>query len=195
MWTRSRSRIASPSAAGKPTAHVGADAAAHRVERVGARVLFVDASGPEPQLLMILGHDPHLPSRSFWFTPGGGLEPGEGGREGAVRELGEETGFQLAPHELIGPVWRRTAVFDFASRPFTQHEEFYVGWRSDADARPLTPKALTRGELEAIDAVAWMTCADLRADTREVFPARLLAPWEEFLSWDGVTRDFGQESE
>ncbi len=195
MWMRSLSRTAWPSAAGKHASGVGANASVNRIERVGARVLFVDDTGPEPRLLMILGHDPHLPSRSFWFTPGGGLEPGETAREGAVRELLEETGFRLEPHELIGPVWRRTAVFDFASRPFTQHEEFYVGLRTDADSRPLSSTALTHGELEAIDEVAWLTAGELRADTREVFPARLLAPWEEFLAWDDVTRDFGQESE
>lgn len=195
MWTRFRSPTASLSAAGKSTADVGADTSAQRVERIGARVLFVDDSGPEPRLLMILGHDPHLPNRRFWFTPGGGLELGEDAREGAVRELQEETGFQLEPHELIGPVWRRTAVFDFASRPYTQHETFYVGRRADADVRPVASRTLTPGELEAIDEVAWLTAADLGADEREVFPARLLAPWDEFLVWDGVTRDFGEESE
>ena len=174
---------------------MGDNAATQRIERVGARVLFVDDTGPEPRLLMIPGHDPHLPARSFWFTPGGGLEPGESAREGAVRELLEETGFRLEPDELTGPVWRRTAVFDFASRPYTQHEEFYVGWLADADARPTSTQAFTPGEVETIDEVAWATSAELGADTREVFPARLLAPWEEFLSWDGVTRDFGQESE
>lgn len=174
---------------------MGPDASTHRVERVGARVLFVDESGIQPRLLMILGHDPHEPSRSFWFTPGGGLEVGESAREGAVRELLEETGFRLEPQELIGPVWRRTAVFDFASRPYTQHEEFYVGRRADAERRAVSSIALTPEEREAIDGTEWLTAADLRADAREVFPARLLAAWEEFLVWDGVTRDFGQENE
>lgn len=144
---------------------------------------------------MVLGHDPHEPNRSFWFTPGGGLEPGEDSRAGAVRELLEETGYQLETHELTGPVWRRTAVFDFASRPYIQHEEFYVGRLADAERRPVSAQAFTADEDEAIDAVEWLTCAQLRSEPREVFPARLRAPWEEFLAWDGVTRDFGQESE
>lgn len=166
-----------------------------RIERVGSRVLFVDDRGAEPRLLMILGHDPHLPTRFFWFTPGGGLEGGESPREAAVRELVEETGYVLEPSELTGPVWRRTAVFDFASRPFTQHEEFFVGRLVDAERRPFADQAFTADEVEAIDDVTWLTQRELAADGREVFPARLLEPWSAFLSWDGTTLDFGEVDE
>src|SRR5690606_29500424 len=38
------------------------------VERVGARVLLLDGAG---RVLMLRGHDPHQPQRSWWFTPGG----------------------------------------------------------------------------------------------------------------------------
>jgi len=166
-----------------------------RIERVGARVLLVDDTGAQPRLLMVLGHDPHLPSRSFWFTPGGGLEAGEGSRDAAIRELAEETGYVLATDELVGPVWRRTAVFDFASLPYTQHEEFFVGRLADAAARDRAVQALTADELEAIDQVAWMTRDELAADGREVFPARLLATWDPFLRWDGKVEDFGEVDE
>ncbi len=166
-----------------------------RIERVGARVLLVDDSGIAPRLLMILGHDPHLPARSFWFTPGGGLEAGEVSREAAVRELAEETGYVLEPDELAGPVWRRTALFDFASQPYTQHEEFYVGRLADAERRLKGDQAFTADELEAIDTVAWMTRDELAADGREVFPARLLDSWEPFLRWDGHVEDFGEVDE
>ena len=38
---------------------------------------------------------PAAPDRgSWWFTPGGGLDPGESHRDGAVRELFEETGLR-----------------------------------------------------------------------------------------------------
>ncbi|NTV38459.1 MAG: NUDIX domain-containing protein [Demequinaceae bacterium] len=166
-----------------------------RIERVGARVLLVDDQGDEHRLLMILGHDPHLPSRAFWFTPGGGLEASEVSREAAVRELAEETGYVLEPDELVGPVWRRTALFDFASLPYTQHEEFFVGRLADAERRIVGDRAFTPEELEAIDAVEWMTLTQLAADGREVFPARLLESWDVFLEWDGVTRDFGEVDE
>lgn len=151
-------------------------------------------AGPE-RLLMVLGHDPHAPERSFWFTPGGGMEPGETGPEAAVRELAEETGYVLEPHELVGPVWRRIAVFDFASQPYTQYEEFYVGRLADAERRERTREEFTETELEALDAVEWLTRDQLAADGKEVFPDVLLESWDAFARWDGVTRDLGVVNE
>ena len=176
-----------PSVAGnQPDAGVPA-----RIERYGARVLLLDDEG---RLLLVRGHDPHQPERSFWFTPGGGIEPGEGVREAAVRELAEETGYVLEPHELQGPVWRRTAVFDFASRPYTQHEEIFVGRLADAERRDRTEAVFTQDEEEALDEVAWLSNAEVRAESREVFPDVLRQPWA-FANWDGVTSDLGTVDE
>lgn len=144
---------------------------------------------------MMRGHDPHQPERSFWFTPGGGIEAGETPREAAVRELAEESGYVLEVDELVGPVWLRTAVFDFASLPYTQTEEVFVGRLADAERRPATDAAWTEDEIEAIDDVAWMTRQQLIADGREVFPAVLLESWDEFLDWNGETRQMGRVDE
>jgi 8-oxo-dGTP pyrophosphatase MutT (NUDIX family) len=165
---------------------------AERIERLGARVLFLDETG---RILMVRGHDPHEPERSFWFTPGGGLEPGEEPRAAAVRELAEETGFVLDPGELTGPVWRRTAVFDFASQPYVQHEEFFVGRLTDAERRARARAVLTDTELEALDELAWLTREELAAEELEVFPDVLRGAWDAFLTWNGVTVDLGRVDE
>lgn len=162
-----------------------------RVARRGARVLFLDQ---HDRLLMVLGHDPHQPERSFWFTPGGGIEPGETAREAAVRELAEETGWVLEPHEVQGPVWIRTALFDFASEPYSQHEEYFVGRVADAERHERSDVVWTQTEIEAIDDVAWLSYEQLAAETREVFPRLLREPWS-FLDWDGTTMDLGVEGE
>ena len=166
-----------------------------RVHRRGARVLLVDHTQEVPRLLMILGHDPDAPTRTFWFTPGGGLEAGESAREAAVRELAGGKGFVLCTHELRGPVWTRTAVFDFASLPYSQTEDLFVASLADAEAHERAEAIWTAQEVEAIDEVAWLTLEQLRADPREVFPACLLEPWEAFIDWDGVTRDLGEVDE
>lgn len=184
-------------AGNKPTPLAGHNLGADgRLHRLGARVLLVDDADPAAvRLLMVLGHDPHQPERSFWFTPGGGIEAGESPREAAVRELAEETGYVLEVDELVGPVWLRTAVFDFASLPYTQTEEVFVGRLADAERRPTTDAVWTADEIEAIDDVAWMTREQLSADGREVFPAVLLESWDEFLDWNGQTRQMGRVDE
>lgn len=183
-----------PNAAGsRPDAGAGLAAptgpsAVARIERFGARVLLLDGDG---RMLLVRGHDPHQPERSFWFTPGGGLEEGETYREAAVRELAEETGYVLSVEELVGPVWRRTAVFDFASRPYTQHEEIFVGLLADAERRAREEASFTEDEDEALDEFAWMTQAQVAGERREVFPDALRESWDWFVAWDGTVRDLG----
>jgi len=163
-----------------------------RIERFGARVLLLDA---EERLLLVRGHDPHQPERSFWFTPGGGIEGDESPRQAAVRELAEETGYVLDVDELVGPVWRRTAVFDFASRPYTQHEEIFVGRLADAERRARTNAELTADEREALDEFAWLSQPRVASEPREVFPHVLRESWRWFIEWDGVTRELGVQPE
>ncbi len=185
MWTTFPSLTALPSVAGSAPA-------TGPVEREGARVLLLS---PEGKLLVLRGHDPHLPSRSWWFTPGGGLEGGETAREAASRELAEETGYVVEPGELIGPVWERTAYFDFKSRPYVQHEYFFVARLPDADSAPAGPSAWTADEGETIDEIAWVTRDDLKHASIEVFPDQLRESWQVFTGWDGHVIELGEVRE
>ncbi|MDK6558103.1 NUDIX domain-containing protein, partial [Streptococcus agalactiae] len=85
--------------------------------------------------MLIEGHDKDNPSRHWWFTVGGGLQEGEGAREGACRELAEETGIELSASQLLGPAIYRQAIFDFARGSARQHETFFVAYLDGREKR------------------------------------------------------------
>ncbi len=68
--------------------------------RVTARVVPVNAAG---ECLLLLGTDPLDECPPYWFTVGGGVEPGESLYDAAVREADEEIGLGLDARDLIGP--------------------------------------------------------------------------------------------
>lgn len=152
--------------------------------RTAARVLLLDE---QDRVLLVRGHDVDQPERSWWFTVGGGLEPGESAREGAVREVFEETGLVLDPAGLIGPVWSRSAIFDFLLQRCRQDEEFFLA-RVDGAAE-LMRDGWTELEAAVLDEMRWWPVAELDAVQIEVFPAGLAALIRPLLTgWDGVTR-------
>ena len=157
--------------------------------RYAARVLLMDSGG---RALLVRGHDSDDPSRSWWFTVGGGIEPGETTRDAAVREVLEETGIVLSPDALEGPVLTRSAIFDFAREHCLQHEEFFLA-RVAADGE-LTRAGWTELEVNVIDEMAWLTPDELRSASQEVFPRSLPDLLEELAhGWDGVVRVIGVE--
>ena len=91
--------------------------------REAARVLLFDDEG---RVLLAKGHDEDQPERFWWFTIGGGIEEGEDPRSAAVREVFEETGIELDPDDLVGPVLYRTAEFDFLAVTARQDEWFFI---------------------------------------------------------------------
>ena len=157
--------------------------------RYAARVLLMDSGG---RTLLVRGHDGDEPTRSWWFTVGGGIDAGETPRQAAVREVREETGIVLSPDELEGPVLTRSAIFDFAREHCLQHEEFFVARVERQDE--LTREGWTDLEVSFIDEMAWLTPEQLRAAPQEVFPRTLPDLLEELADgWDGVVRVIGVE--
>lgn len=63
--------------------------------RVAAYAVIVDARG------MLLAHW-HDGPRAAWTLPGGGLEAGEDPADAVVREVREETGFDVVVDQLLG---------------------------------------------------------------------------------------------
>lgn len=139
------------------------------VRRTGARVVLLDPAG---RVLLLRGRDPTSPdSAPYWFTVGGGLEPGETSRQGAVRELSEETGLVLAEAELSGPVWHEVAEFGVGGRSYCQDQEFFVGHVAGAVEVDLSG----RGEVElaSIDQHRWWSVEELEVTAETVYPVEL----------------------
>ncbi|WP_165215039.1 NUDIX domain-containing protein [Schaalia sp. ZJ1691] len=150
--------------------------------REAARIVLFNECG---QLLLAQGHDRDNPSRQWWFTIGGGLMPNENPRDGAVRELYEETGIRISPEQLIGPVLYRQAEFDFLSVTGRQDEWFFV---AHTHTQELTDAGWTDLERDVIDTQRWWTLDDLEAEARmrEVYPRRLAEHARSWLfGWDG----------
>jgi 8-oxo-dGTP pyrophosphatase MutT (NUDIX family) len=139
------------------------------IARVAARVLLLDA---RDRLLLFRGHDPATPAVTYWFTVGGGLEPGEDPRAGAVRETREETGLRLDAADLIGPVWRDVDEFPFEGRVYRQQQEFYV---ARVDAWDVDTSGFEAAERRSVSGQHWWTLAVLRSTAEQVYPVGIAA--------------------
>jgi 8-oxo-dGTP pyrophosphatase MutT (NUDIX family) len=94
------------------------------VDRRAARVLLVNA---QDELLLFRGGDPSAPEAgTWWFTVGGGVDPGESLVDAAARELFEETGLRCRPADLGEPVHEETSPFSFAGRLIVQTNTFFL---------------------------------------------------------------------
>ena len=156
--------------------------------RTAARVLAVTQDG---EVLLLVGHDAADPDHNWVFTPGGGLRSGEDPRAGAVRELVEESGIEVAPADLEGPVAHREAIFRFASVTCRQDELFFL-LRLPTRC-PVGKEGWTDLERDVVDSISWWSPHDLRVAQergREIYPVRLPEIVEDLASgWNGRRLD------
>ena len=123
-------------------------------------------------MLLFRGCDPAQPhAGTWWFTVGGGLDEGESPREGAARELFEETGLRVAPDELGEPVHEEVADFDFAGSRVVQQQEFFL---LRVDAHDVDTTGFTPLELEAVFEHRWWSLDELAATDEVVYPLDLV---------------------
>lgn len=156
--------------------------------REGARVILLD---DVDRVLLIRGHDFGNPERSWWFTPGGGVLPGEETAEAARRELREETG--IAVEGLVGPVAERDVIFDFQLATCRQHEYFFYGRTSTT---MIDISGHTDTERDLLDEFVWWHPHDLaraRSAGQTLYPPMMpeLVLWLA-RGWDGELRALGE---
>jgi 8-oxo-dGTP pyrophosphatase MutT (NUDIX family) len=136
--------------------------------RPTARVLLVDA---DTRVLLFLGGDPIDRAREpWWFTPGGGVEPGESVELAAVRELAEETGLSIAPAELGPVVLQRAFEWTYAGELLWQDEVFFAV-RTEQFA--VDDAGWTDEERITVEQARWWSAAELRETAERFYPPEL----------------------
>jgi 8-oxo-dGTP pyrophosphatase MutT (NUDIX family) len=140
--------------------------------RDAGRVLVLDPAG---RVLLFQGFNPAHPGELFWFTIGGGAEPGETMAQTAARELREETGIEAEPAELGPSVWQRRTYFSYDGMHFRQQEEYFVLRPGDVT---ISLDGLDTQERETLTAHRWWGADEIEAATSAgelFFPAELPA--------------------
>lgn len=138
-----------------------------RTPRRAARVAVLD---PDGSVFLLRYDNPEV--GIHWALPGGGLDAGETPREGALRELREETGWtDLEPGPLLCTWEHDFTRFDV---PVRQHEHIYV---THGPHREPTGPAVAGHPDDGILTWRWWTREELVAEAEPVWPpglARLL---------------------
>jgi 8-oxo-dGTP pyrophosphatase MutT (NUDIX family) len=140
-------------------------------QRPTVRVLLLD---PQDRLLLVRGRfTREQAGPGFWFTVGGGADPGETAAATALREVREETGFEDVE---IGPeVWRHELLGWLPNGEKVLFRERYVVARC-AGGEPCC-EGWEPHEHELMDEMRWWTHAEIAASDDQIFPeglARLL---------------------
>jgi 8-oxo-dGTP pyrophosphatase MutT (NUDIX family) len=137
------------------------------IARRAARVLLIDSAA---RVLLMRGFDPANPTLRYWFTVGGGLDPGETPTEGAARELYEETGLRVPPADLGEPVWHDVAEFPFDGRRYRQEQDFFL---FRVDSWVVDDANFDDIERRSVDAHRWWSVEELLSTSEHFYPAQL----------------------
>jgi 8-oxo-dGTP pyrophosphatase MutT (NUDIX family) len=150
----------------------------HPLERPSSRLLILDA-GNRVLLFKFAHKAGALAGKTFWATPGGGLDPGETFEQAACRELLEEVGLRI---EDPGPqIARRDAVIPLPTGGTAHADERFFLLRIDG----LSPsrERWTDLEKEVMVEHRWWTQDDLNLTDEQVWPENIVDILVEAGAW------------
>ncbi|TPV24608.1 NUDIX hydrolase [Pantoea anthophila] len=127
---------------------------------------------PEHHVLLFYfsHHDDALTGRSYWATPGGGLESLETFEQAALRELREETG--LVRDSAGVAVASRTFPMTLSDGETVLAEERFFLIRTEK--REIDCSGWSQNEKRVIQHYHWWTVEELRDTTDTIFPHDLI---------------------
>ncbi|NML34577.1 bifunctional GNAT family N-acetyltransferase/NUDIX hydrolase [Paraburkholderia antibiotica] len=143
-------------------------------ERLSARLLVTT---PKQRVLLFrfMHQSGALAGKSYWATPGGGVERDETFADAAIRELREEAGIRKM--QMSDPVARREVRLQL---PDGEHvlavEQYFV---VDVDTESISRDSWTAEEREVMADHRWWSREELSGTTETIYPEELVEMLDE----------------